>query len=985
MNDISIIRQTFWKLFKKRFAQRQSSHFYEGDTMNGSFEKLNRSTEFFLGSVPKTFFSRPVFGILFPFLFLFSFTAVPSEVQATSPQLKISGNQIINASSGCTVRLKGVDVSGLEYSPTGDGGTGRPTTTINGVIMTDYVSIITEAVNVWHCNIVRFPVNQDYWFGCTNSHASSVNQVAYQGMVQAVANYCSQNNVYLDLDLHWSGYYTGTSSTTPCTGAGWGESGGTCASCSGQAPMPDWNAAAFWSSVAGTSWIQNNPAVLFDLFNEPFDPSGKSGPTDAFWTTWRNGGAVAASNNGSSSFPAYNTPGMQQLLTSVRGAGANNIVVAGGLNWAFDLTGLPANDLTDTASGNGVLYSSHVYSSKGFPAGGTQWDTSITDATATSPPHAVIIEEFGATSTDGAAWDTSTINWINGTNDHNYVFSAMAWAFSSDVGPTLLTSFSGYPTTSYHGAPVSTWLTQLNQTPTPNCSGGGNTPTFTFTPTKTDTPTFTFTPSFTFTPTATRTNSSTSTATATATPSSTATLSFTPTATRTNTPMNTPSSTSTKTNTFTNTSTATASSTPSGTATPTLSFTSSATPSSTPTSSFTPTATRTNTPLNTPTSTSTSTYSPTPTSTYSSTASATPTNTLVNTATPTSTATRTASATATNTLVNTGTPTSTPTVTYTKTNSPSNTPSATNTFSATASPTQTGTFTLSPTGTLSPSPTPTVTSTPSATSTHSDTPTFSSTGTPSATSTASFTSTTTPTQTPTITGTPTTTPSNTPLATPSPTSSSTATHSFTPSLTPTSTATDSMTPTPTKTNSSTVTSTPILSPTGTVPPTDTPTNTPTATSSGTPSSTATSSMTATPSLTASRTASSTSTPTGTSTHTKTATSTLSFTSTLTPTSTAFITRTPAPSGNPPAIYPNPSNGGPVTLNPGLTAPSDVRVDIFTVGFRKVNSLFFPSVPAGATVSLNLTDRFGTPLASGLYYLVLHTSQGRTILKLLILR
>ncbi len=327
--------------------------------MNGSF-KIQKFT---LCENLKTFFARFVFvSFLSLAVFLF-FVVVPSEVHATSAQLKISGNQIVTASGGCTVRLKGVDVSGMEYSPTGDGGTGRPTTTISGVTMTDYVSIITEAVSVWHANCVRFPINQDFWFGCTNS-GGTPNQTAYRAEIQAVINYCSANNVYLDLDLHWSG--TSSTATAPC-GTGWGGA-------TAQQDMPDMNAVTFWSSVAST--YANNPAVMFDIYNEPHDVS---------WSIWRDGGAA----NG------FTTPGLQALLTAVRNAGANNIVVAGGLNWAFDLTGLPANDLTDTGSGNGVLYSSHVYSSKGYPAGGSQWDTYITDATATSPAHAVIIEEFG--------------------------------------------------------------------------------------------------------------------------------------------------------------------------------------------------------------------------------------------------------------------------------------------------------------------------------------------------------------------------------------------------------------------------------------------------------------------------------------------------------------------------------------------------------------------------------------------------------------
>jgi hypothetical protein len=85
------------------------------------------------------------------------------------------------------------------------------------------------------------------------------------------------------------------------------------------------------------------------------------------------------------------------------------------------------------------------------------------------------------------------------------------------------------------------------------------------------------------------------------------------------------------------------------------------------------------------------------------------------------------------------------------------------------------------------------------------------------------------------------------------------------------------------------------------------------------------------------------------------------------------------------LYPNPVGAGPVTLNPGLSSSSTVKVELFTVAFRKVNELTFSQVPAGGTVSIPLTDKKGTPLASGLYYVVVTTDQGRTILKLLVLR
>jgi hypothetical protein len=36
---------------------------------------------------------------------------------------------------------------------------------------------------------------------------------------------------------------------------------------------------------------------------------------------------------------------MQQLYSAVRAAGADNLVVAGGIDWAYDLSGVPGHSL----------------------------------------------------------------------------------------------------------------------------------------------------------------------------------------------------------------------------------------------------------------------------------------------------------------------------------------------------------------------------------------------------------------------------------------------------------------------------------------------------------------------------------------------------------------------------------------------------------------------------------------------------------------
>jgi hypothetical protein len=89
----------------------------------------------------------------------------------------------------------------------------------------------------------------------------------------------------------------------------------------------------------------------------------------------------------------------------------------------------------------------------------------------------------------------------------------------------------------------------------------------------------------------------------------------------------------------------------------------------------------------------------------------------------------------------------------------------------------------------------------------------------------------------------------------------------------------------------------------------------------------------------------------------------------------------------PVLYPNPSDGsGPVSIHPSAYyGISDVKVQVFTVAFRKVQEKFYHSVPAGQDLPLLLNDKWGKPMASGLYYVVVSTNRGRSIGKLLLLR
>ena len=130
--------------------------------------------------------------------------------------------------------------------------------------------------------------------------------------------------------------------------------------------MADANSITFWSEVAAR--YSGDGRVLFELYNEPHDVA---------WSVWKSGGAAGG----------FQVAGMQQLYDAVRGAGADNLVVMGGLSWAYDLSGVPDNRV----SGYNILYATHPYNNSpaSKPAG---FDAAWGFLTKTDP---VIVTEFG--------------------------------------------------------------------------------------------------------------------------------------------------------------------------------------------------------------------------------------------------------------------------------------------------------------------------------------------------------------------------------------------------------------------------------------------------------------------------------------------------------------------------------------------------------------------------------------------------------------
>jgi hypothetical protein len=310
---------------------------------------------------------------------------LPSLVAAATPlSITVSANRLVDG-NGTTIRLLGVNRSGTEYA------------CIQGWGIFDGPNDATSvaAMAAWHINAVRIPLNEDCWLDI-NGVNPAYGGAAYQTAIQSYVNLLHQSGLYAILDLHWNA--PGTAQAT------------------GQQVMADADhAPAFWTSVATS--FKADPAVVFDLYNEPHDVT---------WSCWQSG----------CTSPGWTTAGMQSLVDAVRATGATQPIMVGGLAWANDLSGWLANAPSDPA--HALVVSFHNYNFN--TCSPTCWDSTVAPIAAQVP---VVTGELGE-------------------NDcaHGYIDQYMAWADSHGIsylgwtwdtwncnnGPALISSYDGTPT-----------------------------------------------------------------------------------------------------------------------------------------------------------------------------------------------------------------------------------------------------------------------------------------------------------------------------------------------------------------------------------------------------------------------------------------------------------------------------------------------------------------------------------------------------------
>ncbi len=307
-----------------------------------------------------------------------------------SPEIHVSGNKLVTV-EGKEVWLQGLNLGNFSIRP--DEG--------HKILWSAHV-----AIDVWKANVIRLTVLDSFWFGRGRGTTNSNDSESYRLICDQVIKIAAAKGAYVVFDLHR--YLT-----------------------------PDESCVTFWKDAAVR--YKNNPAVLFDIINEPHDTS---------WEVWQKGGPVELKNKDGTKKIVQGV-GMQTLIDTVRAAGAKNIIVAGGLGYAYDLTGVVKGHALDDKGGNGIMYATHFYNwHKG-------WEAHFMEVAAKYP---LLVGECGADidkmdfipldqQEDPYTWVPDAIGFIQ-KNHLNWT----AWCFHTRATPNMLLDWDYHTPTPYWGA-----------------------------------------------------------------------------------------------------------------------------------------------------------------------------------------------------------------------------------------------------------------------------------------------------------------------------------------------------------------------------------------------------------------------------------------------------------------------------------------------------------------------------------------------------
>lgn len=193
----------------------------------------------------------------------------------------VSGIQLIS-SSGHPFLLRGAQIESAFNNATG----WRHNNNVTRVLNT---AVFNEMSKNWHMNAVRI---------CLSNWIYDKDPKYYLALLDRVVQEANQAGLYTILNLH----------DDDQAGSPYGSN----------ANVPKPESIAFWKIFA--AHYASKPMVIFDAFNEPQYPDGK---------TWLKGGGIVKGSTGKTA-PIV---GMQALVDTIRTAGAKQIIVIGGMRY----------------------------------------------------------------------------------------------------------------------------------------------------------------------------------------------------------------------------------------------------------------------------------------------------------------------------------------------------------------------------------------------------------------------------------------------------------------------------------------------------------------------------------------------------------------------------------------------------------------------------------------------------------------------------
>ena len=252
------------------------------------------------------------------------------ELSFGLPPLITAGNRILRADQMSPVLLRGVNRSGLEYSePNGDGFLSASRITQDE---------IREIVTGWRANILRIPFNQDWCLNGRGTHSAE----EYLASLESVIAWAAELGSYTILDLQWLDLETIYGTTIdPLRGR----------IANHVPPAPNAESIDLWRTLAAR--LRGETAVIFDLLNEPHDVlADDSQPLNLISSD----GSVVLSDETRLTTEEW-SKWANVLIGAVRDIRPDGMIMVGGVDWGFDLSGI----YIDAPN---IVYSAHIYSNR---------------------------------------------------------------------------------------------------------------------------------------------------------------------------------------------------------------------------------------------------------------------------------------------------------------------------------------------------------------------------------------------------------------------------------------------------------------------------------------------------------------------------------------------------------------------------------------------------------------------------------------------